>query len=68
MPAGSSQRCGGAERRRLGDDLILAATLGDHCEAGAALEIGLHHDNLIVAVAVEIDDARLEILEYGVGA
>ena len=55
-----------AERRRLGDDLVLAVALGDHRQAGAALEIGFHHDDLVVAVAVEIGEPRLEILEHGV--
>ncbi len=55
-----------AERRRLGDDLVFAFAQADHRQAGAALERGLHHDDLVVAVAVEIGEPRLEILEHGI--
>ena len=57
---------GRAQRRRLGDDLVAALALADYGKRRAALEIGFHHDDLVVAVAVEVGDARLEILEYGV--
>ena len=66
MPAGSSQRCGCAKRRRLGDDFVFALAQANHRQRRAALEIGFHHDDLIVAVAIEIGEPRFEIFEHSV--
>ena len=66
MAAGSSQRWAAAQRRRLGDDLVFAAALADDGKRRAALEIRLHHDDFVVAVAVEIGEPGFKILEHRV--
>ena len=57
-----------AERRRLGDDLVSVLAPADHRKARTQPQRRLHHDDLVPAVAVEVDEARREVLEYGVGA